>query len=166
MKWAQKNKNGFTIVELLIVVVVIGILASIVTVAYSGITQSARDSKRQADMKSIESALELYHLDNGGYPACNNTPYVPGGTSNRVCPMSSLVSSLVPKYMSSIPVDPINSGNDIYRYAVGYKKTTATGFSSDLSDNFITGMKLETVSTVVSGWTSPNYYTYLGGSNN
>ena len=165
MNRGHSKKKGFTIVELLIVVVVIGILASIVTVAYSGITQSARDSKRQADMKSIESALELYHIDNGGYPTCANVTYVPGAALNG-CFMDSIAPSLVPQYMASLPMDPINSGNDRYRYAVGYKKTSATGFNGSQTDNFITGMKLETVSTLVAGWTSPAYYTYLGGSSN
>ncbi len=163
MKWAKNKQNGFTIVELLIVVVVIGILAAIVTVAYSGITQRARDSERLSEMKSIEKALFLYHVDNGGYPTCSNTTYVPGATQSA-CFMDSIESSLVPEYMADLPTDPVNSGNDRYRYGVGYQKTSATGFSTNQSDNFITGMKLETESTLVSGWTSPAYYTYLGGS--
>lgn len=163
MKWA-KNKQGFTIVELLIVVVVIGILAAITIVAYNGITASARDAERLAEMKSIEKALELYHIDNGGYPNCNNTLHAAGDPRNG-CFMDSIESSLVPKYMSQLPKDPINSGNDRYRYAVGYRKYSETCQTGDDSDNYITGMRLETESTTVCGWVS-GYYTYLGGSSN
>ncbi len=60
-------KSGFTIVELLIVIVVIAILAAISIVAYNGIQQRARDSQRSAEMASIEKALQLYYIDNGGW---------------------------------------------------------------------------------------------------
>lgn len=64
--WAKQK--GFTIVELLIVIVVIGILAAIVIVAYNGVQGKARDSARIAKVKSIAKAIELYYVDNGTYP--------------------------------------------------------------------------------------------------
>ncbi len=63
------RKSGFTIVELLIVVVVIGILAAIVTVAYTGIQSAARDSSRVATLNQLQKALELYYASNSQYPA-------------------------------------------------------------------------------------------------
>lgn len=63
----RKNISGFTIVELLIVVVVIGILAAIVIVAYNGIQQSARDTVRKQDVATIGKALQLYAIENGGF---------------------------------------------------------------------------------------------------
>lgn len=64
----KKATTGFTIVELLIVIVVIAILATISIVAYTGIQARARDSGRIAKVKDIAKALELYKIDNGGYP--------------------------------------------------------------------------------------------------
>jgi prepilin-type N-terminal cleavage/methylation domain-containing protein len=64
----RKNNTGFTIVELLIVVVVIGILAAIVIVAYNGITNSAHDSAVRSDLGTIGKKLELYKVKNGSYP--------------------------------------------------------------------------------------------------
>ena len=61
------NKKGFTIVELLIVIVVIGILATLVITAYSGIQQKARNSKRQTDVNALQTALEGFHTDKGYY---------------------------------------------------------------------------------------------------
>ncbi|MCA9336117.1 prepilin-type N-terminal cleavage/methylation domain-containing protein, partial [Candidatus Saccharibacteria bacterium] len=48
--WAKNKKTGFTIVELLIVIVVIAILAAITIVAYNGIQQRSRDSIRKSDL--------------------------------------------------------------------------------------------------------------------
>ena len=71
-----RKPRGFTIVELLIVIVVIAILAAISVVAYSGIQQRARDSQRENDIKILTKALELYYIDNGKYP--------PGGGSTNI----------------------------------------------------------------------------------
>lgn len=63
------TQKGFTIVELLIVIVVIGILAALVITTYSGIQQRARDTERQTDLKALQGHLETYYTDNGSYPA-------------------------------------------------------------------------------------------------
>lgn len=55
--------------ELLIVIVVIGILATLVITAYGGIQQKARNTKRQSDINAIQTALEGYHTSNGYYPS-------------------------------------------------------------------------------------------------
>jgi general secretion pathway protein G len=68
MKPRRLSKKGFTIVELLVVIVVIAILAAITVVAYNGIQVKARDSQRKQDVKTIAKALELYYIDNGQYP--------------------------------------------------------------------------------------------------
>lgn len=60
--------EGFTIVELLIVIVIIGILAAIVVVAYNGITSNARDTQLLARGKEIVKAIERYYVDKGYYP--------------------------------------------------------------------------------------------------
>lgn len=63
------RQRGFTIVELLIVIVVIGILASITVVAYNGIQKRALDTRRKSDIASIQKALEQYAAVNDGqYP--------------------------------------------------------------------------------------------------
>ena len=65
-----KNRNkGFTIIELLIVIIIIGILALIGVVAYGNVQESARNSKRQSDVSSIHTALEAYYVQNTLYPS-------------------------------------------------------------------------------------------------
>jgi len=63
-----KNKYGFTIVELLIVIVVIAILATISVVAYNGIQNRTNDSIIQQDLANFAKKAELYKIDNDHYP--------------------------------------------------------------------------------------------------
>lgn len=68
----KKRNQGFTIVELLIVIVVIGILALLVITTYSGIQQKARNSQRQTDLQSLQTQLEAFYSQNGYYPSRTN----------------------------------------------------------------------------------------------
>ncbi len=74
-----KVTRGFTIVELLIVIVVIATLASISVVAYNGIQQRARDSKRVSDINQIAKGLQLWSSETGGSFATMNAGAL-GGT--------------------------------------------------------------------------------------
>ncbi len=62
------TQKGFTIVELLIVIVVIGILAALVITTYNGIQQKGRNTERQTDAKALQGQLEAYYAQNGQYP--------------------------------------------------------------------------------------------------
>lgn len=64
----KKNNRGFTIVELLIVIVVIGILAALVLNSFRGVQERARDTERRTDTSAVATQLEVYYTDNGGYP--------------------------------------------------------------------------------------------------
>lgn len=64
----KKRNQGFTIVELLIVIVVIGILALLVITTYSGIQAKGRNGQRASDVKSVQTQLEAFYQDNGYYP--------------------------------------------------------------------------------------------------
>src|ERR1041384_8245781 len=66
------NKQGFTIVELLIVIVVIGILAALVVTTYNGIQQKARDTERKTDINALHGQIEAYSAQNGKYPTLGN----------------------------------------------------------------------------------------------
>lgn len=71
--WWVKRQNGFTIVELLIVIVVIGILAAITIIAYNGIQQRARNAKEVSVVGQYKTALLAYALDHGTYPDSSNS---------------------------------------------------------------------------------------------
>lgn len=67
----RKSKQGFTLIEILIVVAIIGILTALVSVNLQSARQRARDVQRKADLKSIQQALEMYKNDQqfASYPA-------------------------------------------------------------------------------------------------
>ncbi len=65
----KRDQQGFTIVELLIVIVVIGILAALVVTTYAGIQGKARDSKRQTDIQALQTQIEAFYATNNYYPS-------------------------------------------------------------------------------------------------
>lgn len=130
--WAKQK--GFTIVELLIVIVVIGILAAIVIVAYNGVQSRAKDAKRQTDIAAITKALEIYYLDNSRYPSGSGSTTINSGWSTTAdASWSNLLTSLAPYLGSASPADPTSTpgvsqltGNG-YNYA--YFSNNAAGVS-------------------------------------
>lgn len=65
----NQSKHGFTIVELLVVIVVIGILAAITIVSYTGISAKANTSKALTAANSLQNVVEVYASENSTYPA-------------------------------------------------------------------------------------------------
>ena len=63
-----KKQKGFTLVELLIVIIIIGILATLVIVTFTGVQQKARDSKRQTDLNALDAHVSAFYAQYGFYP--------------------------------------------------------------------------------------------------
>ena len=94
-----RQKHGFTIVELLIVIVVIAILAAITIVAYNGIQQRARDTDRKSDISTIKKALEIYYAENGNYPSSSGSTKINGSwVTSSDASWAHLEAQLVPEY--------------------------------------------------------------------
>ena len=68
MPYKKQSQQGFTLIEIIVVVVIIGILATLIAPKFLGRTDDARITKAKNDIKALESALELYKLDNYTYP--------------------------------------------------------------------------------------------------
>lgn len=88
-----KNKKGFTLIELLVVIAIIGLLATIISASLSTAKAKGRDARRIADIKTIQTALDLYYQDNYRYPT---NIYASSG-------------SLTPNYLAVVPTDPYTS---------------------------------------------------------
>jgi prepilin-type N-terminal cleavage/methylation domain-containing protein len=64
----NQRRNGFSLLELLVVIGIIGILVSVGTVAYRSAQERARDSRRRGDIEAVSKALEQFYADNLSYP--------------------------------------------------------------------------------------------------
>ena len=64
----KKDDRGFTLIELMVVIVILGILAGLIIPRIMGRPDEARQAKARIQIQSLETALKLYKLDNGNYP--------------------------------------------------------------------------------------------------
>jgi general secretion pathway protein G len=133
----SNKQSGFTIVELLIVIVVIAILAAITIVAYNGIQNRARDTDRKADMAALAKALHLYNVDNGNYvesgSGCGNggngSGYALYDYDGATTTLKSIMQCLVDgKYLSAAVTDPtgVESCGSLGTACHTYMKATCT----------------------------------------
>src|SRR5674476_19977 len=88
------KSSGFTIVELLVVIVVIGILAAITIVSYTGISQRATVASIQSDLSNSAQQLKLYYTEYGAYPTNdlstgNHCPTSPNNDTKYCLKLSS-----------------------------------------------------------------------------
>jgi prepilin-type N-terminal cleavage/methylation domain-containing protein len=102
----MENKKGFTLIEILIVVAIIGLLTSIILVGLGSFRARGRDARRIADLRETQNGLELYFTKNGSYP--------------DVAAWANLTSALVSAGIGvgSISNDPTSGWN------YGYCRTT------------------------------------------
>ncbi len=117
----RKAITGFTVIELLVVISVIGILTTIGFVSYNSIQSNARDSNRAAQMTIIAEALEDYYEDNGEYPSCNDMSQDP----NTV--VTTVLIGLDPEVLTD-PSD-VDGENSIMASCAGITADTYNKFS-------------------------------------
>lgn len=130
----HKHKRGFTIVEIMIVVVVIGILASIAVVTFRGSPERAEFTRALSDMKHINDAITVYRAQKGTYPAGNNACQDVATSPTPPDTTPPLSASLVPAYLDAMLVPPSNKTAFKYQYCAdvngsNYKliRTVTTG---------------------------------------
>ena len=115
------NKKGFTLIELLVVIAIIGLLSTLAVVALGSARVKARDSKRLADLKQVQTALELHYTDVGEYPT-PEAGAVSIGTTDYIC-LNSVTGFTITgcddAYMGLVPADPQTDGTYIYTSADG-----------------------------------------------
>lgn len=69
MRWNKRGDKGFTLIELMVVLVILGILAGLIVPRMMGRTEDAKRVKTRLQIDGLEAALKLYKLDNGTYPS-------------------------------------------------------------------------------------------------
>ena len=110
MKQLLKKEGGFTLLELLIVIVIIGILAVLILPNLASGPARARDAQRKSDLRNIKTALETYYNDNNSYPTAGGVSCVPNASA---CLGTVLESGSTP-YMKTVPNDPKAGQNYTY----------------------------------------------------
>ena len=103
MQTKARLNAGFTLIEIMVVVFILGLLVTLVAPRIIGRTDQARATKAQADIKGIEEALHLYKLDTGHYPttAQGLAALVAGGAS------AGIGKNFNPDgYLERVPLDP------------------------------------------------------------
>ncbi|MDB4516858.1 prepilin-type N-terminal cleavage/methylation domain-containing protein [Crocinitomicaceae bacterium] len=103
-----KYSPGFTLIEVLLVIAILGILSSVVLSSLTNHRAKARDVQRIVAVHDIEMAIESYTIDNGVPPGIDGIEYING--------RPDWIPGLVPKYMNEVPSDPIDEGSQRYRY--------------------------------------------------
>jgi len=144
-----KNKSkGFTIVELLIVIVVIGILATLVIVTFTGIQQKARDSKRKTDIGAVQAALESYYSSNNTYPTFADL----NDSTWRTAHMKGFDANALqdPKSNSNQVVASMPASGYAYVYTVTPASCSDADGSSTPCTNYTISAKLESDGSTVS----------------
>lgn len=116
-----KKERGFTLIEMLIVVAIIAILASIVIVGVAPAQQSGRDARRVSDLQNIRNGLQLYYNKCGFYPGSSSCAAGSAGSNWTAFRQTLVDSNIGISSLSGIPADP--SSNRSYAYAYSANNT-------------------------------------------
>lgn len=109
----QKKFGGFTLIEILVVIAIIGILASVALVGLGPVQKKGRDARRISDLRQIQTALELYFTKCGRYPASGFSNMVASLTAPDLSGECNSGGSIG---VRTIPNDPRNADQFVYNY--------------------------------------------------
>lgn len=147
-------QNGFTLIELVVVIAIIGVLTAFAVPNFMAARERARDVQRKNDLKQLQNAVEMYKLDYGEYPIDSPAGLYDGMKTTNICWYSDgsnglIFSSTVPLdkviYMKKIPKDPTrttNNGAYFYISPIGtdkYKYTLCACLENKADSDGIAG---------------------------
>lgn len=154
-----KGSFGFTLIELMVAISIVGIVFAIIISSSSAIQRSARDAQRQSDLRTLQSILQQYYGDQGYFPSgCCNTP-LKLDDSNPITQLTSSIGTPTPPsslktYAVKLPVDPTTDQTYCYKSYSSLATAnnnalfyTCDNSSSDRCHYYILCAKLEGAST-------------------
>lgn len=148
IKKLQKEK-GFTIVELLIVIVVIAILAAIVLVAYNGIQNSAKTTSGQSAASQVQKKVEAYNAATGNYPTATAAPAFQTALNSQEESSIASITIGTPTSAngeSTVQIERCTAGGTGFRY--GWFNFSANAIVAE-ADRYVTP-----ISGTCTGWTA------------
>ncbi len=115
----SKDKKGFTVVELMVTISIIGILSTITFASFSQAQKRSRIAKRVSDLKQMQVAIEYYYAVNRAYPNTSGALQSECAVGGSLT-VNNVIPGLVPNYIPRIPTDPkmVAAGSDscyVYR---------------------------------------------------
>ena len=154
--YLHKRQRGFTLIELMVVIAIIGMLSSIVLASMNSARKKARDAKRLSDMHQLQNALELYYSDNSAYPTSDYDGCGGWDVGNK---SYQLLNGKLGGYIPKPPNDATATGNcsgyRYYRYNAG-----SYGCDSSKGAYYVLGIvDMETSGRPYKdspGWSCPN----------
>ncbi|MCE5315395.1 MAG: prepilin-type N-terminal cleavage/methylation domain-containing protein [Armatimonadota bacterium] len=119
-----RSKRGFTLVELLVVVVVLAVLAAIVLPKFMDSGKRSKESAQASDLKIIRNAVQLFYTDTGYYPATLDDLTQEAAASVKVYDSGSAVtlptaSDYHGPYLQEVPDDPVSGSAFAYTNSTG-----------------------------------------------
>ena len=103
------RRSGFTLIELMVIIIIIGLLAATAIVTLANAQRKSRDAKRLADLRELQKTIETIHTETGTYPladAADNATWADFGNA-------------IADYITSVPIDPDNDDPNDYIYTYG-----------------------------------------------
>ncbi len=138
----NKHIWGFTLIELLVVISIIGLLAAVVLVSLNSARAKSRDARRLGDIHQLQTALELFYNDCGGYPVQATALNITGGsqalytgtiTGNSCANTGGFGTSASGNtFLSQTPANP-SPGGQTYTYQAAANPTMATTYTISFS---------------------------------
>lgn len=121
-----KIRKGFTLIEMLVVVSLIGVLTTLVAANLNSARERARDTQRKSDLRNIETALRLYYQDYQAFPANGSNGEISGcgSAGASLCTWGGAWSDGSGTYMNKLTKDPLPDQS--YKYAASADKESYT----------------------------------------
>ncbi len=149
-----KEKNGFTLIEMLVVVSLIGVLTTLVAANLNSARERARDTQRKSDLRNLETALRLYYQDYQAFPGngSGGEIYGCGSLGTSVCSPAwgGTWSAGTNTYMSKMPKDPLPDQSYKYTASVDKESYTLDSCLENKSDD--KGQATTDLTWCPSGW--------------